>query len=247
MNNEMKIFENEEFGSVRTVTIDGEPWLVGKDVAMILGYERATKAIQDHVDPEDIDGIPIRDSIGRLQKTPIINESGFYSLVLSSKLPSAKKFKRWVTSEVLPAIRKTGSYSTEEKLRSCNALLEDRISSLEPKAEYYDFIMDSRKLVKISDIAYEYGTTAAILNQLLCRLGIQYKSQNTWFLTENYEGKGYVRTDLRRSYDYRRDTWREYVHTRWTQKGVEFIHRTLASAGITPVRNENDINFIQIR
>lgn len=246
MSNEMKIFENEEFGSVRTISIDGEPWMLAKDIADILGYTNTAKAIRDHVDDED----KLTERIvlsGQTRSVVFINESGLYSLVLSSKLPSAKKFKRWITSEVLPAIRKTGSYSTEEKLRSCNALLEERLSSIEPKAEYYDFIMNSRKLMKISDIAYEYGTTAAILNQLLCRLGIQYRSHNTWFLTEEYEGKGYVRTDLRRSYDYRRDTWREYVHTRWTQKGVEFIHRTLASAGITPVRNENDINFIQIR
>ncbi len=247
MSNEVTIFENEEFGSVRTLTIDGEPWFIGKDVARILGYERAAKAIQDHVDPEDIDGIPIRDSIGRMQKTPIINESGFYSLVLSSKLPSAKKFKRWVTSEVLPSIRKTGSYSTEEKLRTNNALLEEKISSLEPKAEYYDFIMKSRKLIKVSDIAYEYGTTAAGFNLLLFRLGIQYRSHNTWFLTEQYEGKGYVSTDIRRSYDYRTGSYREYVHTRWTQKGVEFLYRTLDSFGITPVRNDKDFNFIQIR
>lgn len=114
MNEMIKVFESEEFGSVRTVSINGEPWLVGKDVATILGYERPTKAIQDHVDDEDKDGIPIQDSIGRMQKTPIINESGFYSLVLASKLPSAKRFKRWVTSEVLPSIRKTGSYSTSK-------------------------------------------------------------------------------------------------------------------------------------
>ena len=96
---------------------DGEPWFVGKDVAEALGYERATKAIQDHVDFEDKDGVPIQDSIGRMQKTPIISESGLYSLILSSKLPSAKKFKRWVTSEVLPAIRKTGGYVDQSRNR----------------------------------------------------------------------------------------------------------------------------------
>ena len=94
--------------------INGEPWLVGKDVAKALGYERATKAVQDHVDKEDKDGVPIQDSIGRMQKTPIINESGIYSLILGSKLESAKKFKHWVTSEVLPSIRKHGVYMTPE-------------------------------------------------------------------------------------------------------------------------------------
>lgn len=92
-----------------------EPWFVGKDVAMALGYGRATKAIQDHVDFEDKDEVPIQDSIGRMQKTPIISESGLYSLILSSKLPAAKKFKRWVTSEVLPAIRKTGGYVDQSR------------------------------------------------------------------------------------------------------------------------------------
>lgn len=92
-------FTNAEFGSIRVVEIDGQPWFVGKDVAKSLGYERSTKAIQDHVDSEDKDGIPIQDSIGRMQNTPIINESGLYSLIMSSKLPTAKQFKRWVTSE----------------------------------------------------------------------------------------------------------------------------------------------------
>lgn len=110
MENMIQTFVSEEFGSVRTVIRNGEPWFVGKDVAGILGYERATKAIQDHVDPEDKDGIPIQDSIGRMQKTPIINESGLYSLILSSKMPRAKAFKRWVTAAILPTLRRTGGY-----------------------------------------------------------------------------------------------------------------------------------------
>lgn len=101
--NEIFNFKGQE---VRTVTINNEPYFVGKDVADILGYERPTKAIQDHVDDEDKDAIPIQDSIGRKQNTPIINESGLYSLILSSKLPQAKEFKRWVTTEVLPTILK---------------------------------------------------------------------------------------------------------------------------------------------
>lgn len=113
---EIKIFENAEFGSVRTAVINGEAMFVGKDVARSLGYERATKAIADHVDTEDIDEIPIQDSIGRMQKTPVINESGLYSLILSSKLPTAKKFKRWITSDVLPSIRKTGGYVNNDDM-----------------------------------------------------------------------------------------------------------------------------------
>lgn len=109
--NAMKIFSNPEFGEIRTEVIDGEPWFVGKDVAEALGYSNPRKALGDHVDSEDkSDGVTIRDSIGREQQPTLINESGLYSLILGSKLPTAKRFKHWVTSEVLPSIRKTGSY-----------------------------------------------------------------------------------------------------------------------------------------
>lgn len=106
-------FEGNE---VRTLKIDDEPYFVGKDVANILGYSNTRKALQDHVDLEDKkDGVTIRDSIGRNQKPTVINESGLYSLILSSKMPNAKKFKHWVTSEVLPTIRKHGAYMTDQK------------------------------------------------------------------------------------------------------------------------------------
>lgn len=107
--NELKIFENAEFGSVRTINKDGEPWFIGKDIALILGYCNPRDALSKHVDDEDKANVAIHDGSQNRNMT-IINESGLYSLVLSSKMPEAKKFKRWVTSEVLPAIRKTGSY-----------------------------------------------------------------------------------------------------------------------------------------
>lgn len=105
----LEIFKNEEFGEVRVVVIEGEPWFVGKDVAKILGYSNSRKAISDHVDDED-KGVTKCDTLGGVQDLTVINESGLYSLIISSKLPTAKKFKRWVTSEVLPTIRKTGGY-----------------------------------------------------------------------------------------------------------------------------------------
>lgn len=107
--NEIQIFNNPEFGNIRTVTIDGEPWFVGKDIAEALGYKEPTKAARERVDAED-KGVSKIDTPSGIQNMTIINESGLYSLILSSKLPNAKKFKRWVTSEVLPAIRKTGHY-----------------------------------------------------------------------------------------------------------------------------------------
>lgn len=121
--NALRIFENEEFGEVRVLEINNEPWFIGRDVATILGYERTAKAILDHVEQEDKDVVPIQDSIGRMQNTAIINESGLYSLILSSKLPGAKKFKQWVTSEVLPSIRKNGGYIANQENLSDSELM----------------------------------------------------------------------------------------------------------------------------
>ena len=114
MSNELKVFENEEFGKVRTVEIDGDLWFSGKDVAESLGYINPRKAISDHVDEED-KGVTKCDTLGGKQDMTIINESGLYSLVISSKLPSAKRFKHWVTSEVIPSIRKNGGYIANQE------------------------------------------------------------------------------------------------------------------------------------
>ena len=132
--NELKVFNNPEFGKVRTVEINGEPWLVGKDVAAALGYQNPQRAIRDHVDEED-KGVTEMVTPGGKQSVPIINESGLYSLVLSSKLPGAKKFRRWVTSEVLHSIRKTGHYTAKpmtdyqmESIRVRKAQLLERLA-----------------------------------------------------------------------------------------------------------------------
>ena len=162
--NELQIFKDERFGEVRTITIESEPWFVGKDVAEILGYSNASKAVMSHVDDEDKQFVMmnVADSQnGNLVKTALINESGLYSLILSSKLPQAKEFKRWVTSEVLPKIRKHGGYiSGEEHMNDDELLaqavlvaqrkLEERtaqldaankkIERLEPKAAYFDTV-----------------------------------------------------------------------------------------------------------
>ena len=162
--NELQLF-NFENNQVRTLLINDEPWFVGKDVANILGYERATKAIQDHVDEEDKDVVPIQDSIGRMQKTPIINESGVYALVFGSKLPDAKRFKRWVTSEILPQIRKTGSYAspqlTGEELMAkalieANSVLARQSKQLEeqkPKVLFADSVIASKGSILVRELA----------------------------------------------------------------------------------------------
>lgn len=181
MNNEIQIFENSEFGSIRTLEIDGEPYFVGKDVAEILGYSNPRKAIIDHVDEDDkTDGVTIRDSIGREQTPVLINESGLYSLILSSKLPNAKKFKRWVTSEVIPSIRKHGAYMTPEtieqailnpdtliklatalkdeqaknkQLQAVNSELAVNNQIMKPKADYFDKLVDRNLLTNLRETA----------------------------------------------------------------------------------------------
>lgn len=173
--NELQIFKSPEFGQVRTVTIDGEPWLVGKDVATALGYSNPSNAVVTHVDDEDKTTYSFQVSGSNYKtKATLINESGLYSLVLSSKLPTAKKFKRWITSEVLPAIRKTGGYianaetMTDAEIMSKALLIakqtiesrEQRIQSLEaetermkPKEIFADAVSASNSSILIGDLA----------------------------------------------------------------------------------------------
>lgn len=134
--NQLEIFKNREFGEIRTVVINAEPWFVGKDIAEVLGYSNSRKAILDHVDDEDkIDGVTIRDSIGRDQAAVVINESGLYALIFGSKMASAKRFKHWVISEVLPQIRKNGSYqkrlTPEEMMRIQLGMVDDHENRIE--------------------------------------------------------------------------------------------------------------------
>ena len=184
---------NYESSEIRTIEKDGEPWFVGKDVATILGYSNPRKALTDHVDAED-KGVTKCDTLGGIQDLTIINESGLYSLVLSSKLPNAKKFKRWVTNEVLPSIRKHGAYMTEQtleraltspdflielatqlkaeqeqrkQLETTVAVQEQQIAELQPKASYYDVILNCKDLLSITSIAKDYGKSGVWLNRYL--------------------------------------------------------------------------------
>ncbi|MCL1853658.1 MAG: phage antirepressor [Peptococcaceae bacterium] len=250
MQNTMQVFENKDFGKIRTMQISGEPWFVGKDVATILGYERPTKAVQDHVDSEDRDGIPIQDSIGRMQNTPIINESGLYSLMLKSKLPLAKDFKRWVTSEVLPSIRKHGAYLTEEmlcRIKEDGDYISDLIDRLTaekaktgallgyveeaaPKVRYCDIILRCPEAVQVSIIAKDYGMGAAAFNKMLHRLGVQFRIGKTWLLYQKHQGFGYTLTNT-----YMIDGRVASMHTCWTQRGRFWLYGLLKSNGILPV------------
>lgn len=259
LRNEIEIFKNPEFGEIRTLTIDGEPWFVGKDVAERLGYgdgKSPANAIAKHVDPED-KGVTEMMTPGGRQEMTIINESGLYSLVLSSKLPTARAFKRWVTSEVIPAIRKHGVYAVDKLLEdpdtliaALNQLKEERarrkeletqvgvkdqqIAELQPKAGYYDLVLQCKDAMAISKIAKDFGLSAVALNKILHDAGVQYKQGDVWLLYQKYAGKGYTqtKTDL---YADSNGVQHTKVRTCWTQKGRLFIYDLLKSRNILPL------------
>jgi len=250
--NDLQIFEFDH-KQIRTVVKDNQPWFVGKDVAEVLGYSNSRKAIVDHIDSEDKDDVTIRDTIGRNQTMIAINESGLYSLILKSQLPAAKQFKRWVTSEVLPSIRKQGAYITEEvmakTLKDPNYILgiiqalsdfknelnikNQIIGELKPKVEYLDQIINGKKLVTITQIAKDYGMSAVKFNVILHNHKIQFLQNGQWLLYADYQAKGYTssisvpitRTDGRREVS---------MHTQWTQKGRMFLYDFLKKHGILP-------------
>lgn len=178
MNNEIKVFSNEEFGSIRRVEIDGEYWLSGKDVAQALGYAKPENALSAHVDDEDKTTTLVQGTGSNYKsKATVINESGLYSLVLSSKLPSAKKFKRWVTSEVLPSVRKHGAYMTPETLEAAilnpdyllkvatalkaetdkRKALEAKVSADAPKVLFADSVAASSSTVLVGELAKDHA------------------------------------------------------------------------------------------
>jgi len=250
MKNQVQIFKNDNFGQIRVIEIDGTPWFVGKDVTDILSYANSRKALIDHVDDEDKNTVTIRDGIPGNPNKTIINESGLYCLILSSKQPQAKAFRRWVTSEVLPTIRKHGAYITEETLEkmlgshefladlldaladehAVNVLLEGRISELTPKAHYCDRVLDSGETLPISIIAKDYGMSAMAFNRLLYELGIQYRLGTTWLLYQEYAGKGYTKSKT-----YYTPKGECVVHTYWLQRGRQFLYEKLATVGIFPL------------
>ena len=246
----LAIFEHKDFGKIRTVTIDSDPWFVAKDVATALGYKNSPDALKKHVDTED------RQVLQKSQNATfdiptrglaIINESGLYCLALSSKLPQAKSFRRWITSVVIPSIRKHGAYATPDTLEKMmgnplftealidalaeehikTVTLESKIEELTPKAHYCDLVLMSGDAIPVSIIAKDYGMTAMSFNSLLHDLGIQYKVGGCWVLYQAYAGKGYMRTKT-----YHKPSGDGILHGYWTQRGRRFLYKALALLGI---------------
>lgn len=247
--NELKTITHDAFGEIRTLEINGEPWFVAKDVTNVLGYTNASKAISDHVDEDEKVNNETLSSLGQ-RGGVLINESGLYSLIMGSKLPSAKQFKKWITSEVLPSIRKHGAYMTEHTIESLinnpdmiielattlkeernkRLVLEQQVKEFEPKVSYYDLVLASKGTVTTSVIAKDYGMSAINLNKLLHELKIQYKQGGIWLLYSKHQSNGYTKTKT-----FVDNTGVSRVSTRWTQQGRLFLYEQLKSVDVLPV------------
>lgn len=255
--NNLKQFEFEG-NEVRTIIGDDDMvWFVGKDVAEALGYSNPRNAVPTHVSDEDKQRTQI-EYAGQRRDVTIINESGLYALIFGSRLESAKRFKHWVTSEVLPSIRKTGKYEIkqdsymisdpierakrwieeqEEKqqLLLVNKQQEQQIQELKPKADYVDKILQSKDLLTVRQIAMDYGMTPQRMNNLLHDLGVQYKQSNQWFLYSKYLSSGYTKTDTCIVNGFSR------MYTKWTQKGRLFLYNLLKENDIYPLIEQEDL------
>lgn len=251
--NNLQLFNSPQFGEVRAMLVNEEPYFVGRDVCKALGYVKPENALAQHVDIEDTlkQGIP--DNQGFAQQTITINESGVYSLVFGSKLPQAKAFKRWVTSEVLPTIRKHGGYLTQEKLTEAltnpdtliqlatqlkteraekerlseqNELHKQQLKLSAPKVEYYNEVLQSESTYNSNQIAKELGLSAVSFNARLQSLGVQYRQHGQWLLYSKHQDKGYTKTH---TYTYTRSdgSTGTSMQTVWTEKGREFAHKMI--------------------
>ena len=240
MANEIKVFSNEEFGKVRVLNIDNEPWFVGRDVAEVLGYSNTRDAISKHVDEED-KGVAKCDTPSGAQQMTIINESGMYSLILSSKLPNAKKFKRWVTSEVLPSIRKTGSYNLPdfnnpaEAARAWAKEYEEKqkalaqVTEMKPKAEFYDDVTGSTDTIDIGSVAKVLNIPNMGRNKLFAFLRENKILNRRNEPYQEYVDKGYFR-QIETSWEHN-GTTHINLKTVVFQKGVDYIRQLVLKKG----------------
>ena len=253
--------ENE----VRTIEINNEPWWVLKDVCTVL--ELTTPArVAERLEEDEVSLTHFTDSIGRKQETTIINESGLYSVILRSDKPQAKPFRKWVTGEVLPSIRKHGAYMTSDVLEQtiqnpdfliniCNELKAEQerrktaeltvsvqsqqINELQPKASYYDVVLNCKDLLSIGKIAKDFGKSAVWLNKWLHEQNVQYKQGDIWLLYQKYAEQGYTSTKTQ-TYNGSDGTIHSKVHTYWTQKGRLFIYDLLKRNGILPLIEQKE-------
>lgn len=239
--NEMMIFQNQEFGAIRTISNEqGEVLFFAKDVCMALGYGNSREALRKHVNGDDVTKRDTVDSLGRKNLASFINESGLYALILSSKLESAKRFKHWVTSEVLPSIRKQGGYIVASPHESDEVILaralqimqatlarrDEQIAKLKPRAEYADHVLDSISCFTVTQIGKELNMTGHDLNRLLCEMRIQYVQSGQYLLYAEYARQGLAKN---RNFEYHNadGDLKTRTYLVWTEKGRDFIHQLI--------------------
>lgn len=256
---------NYEGTEVRTVQIDGEPWFVLADICRELEISNS-RMVSERLESDELMSAKLT-SGGQRREMTIINESGLYTVILRSDKPQAKPFRKWVTSEVLPSIRKHGAYMTEQtleraltspdflielatqlkaeqeqrkQLETTVAVQEQQIAELQPKASYYDVVLNCKDLLSITSIAKDYGKSGVWLNRYLHQNGVQYKQGQNWLLYQKYAEKGYTSTKTQ-TFPGADGQQHTKVHTYWTQKGRLFIYDLLKANGLLPLIEQDAV------
>lgn len=253
---DLQIFNNIEFGEIRAQEIKAQPYVCLADVCKILDLEQVSR-VKSRLNQDGVIISKVIDKLGREQKATFINESNLYKVIFQSRKPEAEKFTEWVTNEVLPSIRKSGMYATDElldnpdlaikvfkqlkqereekkKLQLENIQQKQIIGELKPKADYTDKILQNKGLVTITAIAKDYGMSGEKMNEKLHDLGVQYKQSEQWLLYSKYHNNGYTHSE---TIDLKRKDGTSFVrmNTKWTQKGRLFLYELLKKNGLVPV------------
>lgn len=251
--NELTIFNNPEFGDVRVIGDSDNPRFCLSDVCKILELPQVAKVVQ-RLGDEVLSKHPIVDNLGRSQEMYFVNEDGLYDVILDSRKPEAKRFRKWITGEVLPSIRKHGVYATGDFLSKSiadpvwaigvltelkaqqeeAALLKTQLAEAKPKIDYCDSILQCPDLVTTSAIAKDYGYSAKKFNKLLHELGVQFKQGDLWLLYQKYAERGWSSTKTHKFMG-ADATVHCKVHTYWTQKGRIELYHLLKSNGYLPM------------
>lgn len=255
--NNLQIFKSNEFGAVRTVTVENEPFFCLVDICKALEISNVSQA-KTRLNQDGVISNEVIDSIGRTQTANFVNESNMYKLIFQSRKESAERFTEWVTSEVLPAIRKHGVFVMDDIVNNTDALIEalqafkaerlqrmaleeenavqkQQLIEMQPKASYYDVVLNSSDLVSITEISKDYGWSAQRMNEYLHTKGVQFKqSSRIWILYQKYAEKGYTSTKTH-TYLATDGNVHTKIHTYWTQKGRLFIYDLLKNDGILPL------------
>lgn len=248
----MKLFN---FGQkeLRVIEKDGEPYFILNEICSVL--DLAPRVVRQRLSDDVCSTYPIPDALGRMQDNTIVNEDGLYDTILESRKPEARSFRKWITSDVIPSIRKTGSYSIQQfqlpqtwaetlrmlademedkqRIQTENLMLEQRVKEYEPKISYLDSILKSTDTVTVTQIAKDYGLTGQALNKILHEEKVQYNVGGQWLLYQKHQDKGFTKSQ---TIDVHHTDGHKTVkmNTKWTQKGRLFIHETLSNRGIVP-------------